>query len=210
MSQPFKSGAEPADASRGQRASRPFGATAEQLVADLQEGRDPDPGALTDTTRDLRAYVGRVFPDLDAEEIVQSTVVRLLDRRDRLAETQIDNAWAYLITAARNAALDALRARRRERALQIETARKELVAEEDAVAGLLDRAATHEMVLAAMSAGVQAGDAVTIPIITVWLDLADKLARAPSTREVAAQAGVSHTTVATALRRFKALIAEVS
>jgi DNA-directed RNA polymerase specialized sigma24 family protein len=71
----------------------------------------------------------------------------------------------------------------------------------------IERDATHAAVVAALRAHVQANDERTVTIITKWLDAADELGRAPSTREVAELTGVSHTTVAQALHRFREALA---
>ena len=133
-------------------------------------------------------------------------MVRLLERPERLREAEVENSWAYLVAATRNAAIDAVRARQRRRALTLKALSHAPRSADDAVAALLDRDATHSAVLAAMRRAIEAGDASTVRIITEWLNIADQLERAPSTREVAVRAGVSHTTVATALKRFTALL----
>ena len=135
-------------------------------------------------------------------------MVRLLDRPVPAHGAEIVNAWAYLVAATRNAAVDALRTRQRQRALTLRALSDVPRFPDDAVAALLDRDATHAAVLAAIKRGIEDRDPSTVRIITIWLDLADELQRAPSTREVAVRAGVSHTTVATALKRFKTLLSE--
>lgn len=191
------------------------------MLADLRAGRDPDAELLAGVIGDLRRIVTRLYPDLDADEIVQSTMVRLLARSRQpdtpddaqttdQPRTEIKDASAYLVTATRNAAIDALRARTRQRRLMLGEAPEELASDDDAVAGLLDSQATNAAVLGAMRAALRAGDRQTVRIITIWLDLADERRKPPSTRQVAARAGVSHTTVAAALRRFKALLTDPS
>jgi DNA-directed RNA polymerase specialized sigma24 family protein len=155
----------------------------------------------------LRRYVARTFPDLDADDVVQSTITRLLGRSEPLRVSEIENAWGYLLVTTRYAAIDAIRARRRRSEVQLEGV-PERPSPDDAIAALIDRQATHAAVLVALRTLIAEGDALTVPIITTWLDVADELGRSPSTREVAPRAGVSHTTVATALRRFRAVVAK--
>jgi RNA polymerase sigma factor (sigma-70 family) len=165
---------------------------------------------VTTVVADLRRWVTRVFPALDADEIVQSTMLRLLGRSRRLAPEEIASAWGYVVTAARFAALDAIRARGRRTELPLDDIAELPGADDDHLAALLDRTATDAAVVAAMRIAIERRDKGIITIITSWLDLADVLARPPSTREVAARVGVSHTTVAATLRRFRALLAEIS
>jgi DNA-directed RNA polymerase specialized sigma24 family protein len=150
----------------------------------------------------LRLYVARVFPDLDPDDVVQGTLTRLLERSERLASTPVEHAWGYLLGATRNAAIDAIRSRRRQRQVPLDAV-AEPASSEDAIAQLIDRDASRSAVVESLRTYVDAGDKLTVRIITVWLDVADELGRAPSTREVAARAGVSHTSVATALTRFR-------
>lgn len=180
---------------------------ARRVIDDLAAGRDPDQGSLTTIMVRLRGHIERVFPDLDAEEIVQSTIARLVTRSDQLADADIANPWGYLVGSTRNAAHDAIRARKRRREVQLD-ALHERATPDDAVAALIERDASHTAVVVALRSHVEAGDALTIRVITTWLDVADELGRAPSTREVASAAGVSHTTVAQALKRFRAALPE--
>ncbi len=177
------------------------------MLADLGAGREPDSRALATVDEALRAYARRVFRDLDADDVVQNMLTRLVQNKERLAGADIDSAWAYLIGATRNAALDAIRARSRRPEAGSDTL-PEQAAPEDAIAALVDRNATHAAVVHAQKTLIEAGDDLVVPIITVWLDLADALGEAPSTREVAGHTGVSHTTVADALKRFRRTLEE--
>lgn len=176
------------------------------MLADLAAGASPETGALALLQQHLRAYVARVFADADPDDVVQAVIVRLLTRSGRF-DAEIENPWGYVVSATRYAALDTIRARRRRRELPLEST-GEGSAPEDHVASLLDRDATHSAVVTALRALIAEGDDMTVPIITTWLDIADELGRAPSTREVAPRAGVSHTRVAQALKRFRATVAD--
>jgi hypothetical protein len=174
------------------------------VLSDLAAGMDPDARALRNVQFLLRSHVARVFPELDADEIVQEVIVRLIQRRN-IASTKIENPWGYLLAMARNAAIDAIRAGTRRRGAQLDHPSDQF-SSEDEIAGLIDRDATHAALLAAFRVHIRAGDTSVVPIITAWLDTAEELARAPTTREVAARAGVSHTSVAQALVRFRATL----
>lgn len=146
--------------------------------------------------------MARVFPDLDPDDVVQGMLTRLLEQSERLARTPVEHAWGYLLGATRNAAIDVIRARKRQRQVPLDAA-GEPSSSEDAIAQLIDQDASHSAVVTTLQTYVAAGDKSTVRIITIWLDLADELGRAPSTREVAAHTGVSHTSVANALTRFR-------
>jgi RNA polymerase sigma factor (sigma-70 family) len=180
---------------------------ARRVLADLAADRDPKSDDLAAVLDQLRRRIARSFPDLDAQDVVQSTMTRLLGRSEPLPAAEIDNAWGYLVMTTRNAAIDAIRARQRRHEVP-SAVLPDRASPEDAIAALIDRQATNEAVLAALRALIASGDALTVPIITTWLDMADELDRSPSTREVAPRAGVSHTTVAQALSRFRVVLAE--
>jgi RNA polymerase sigma factor (sigma-70 family) len=174
----------------------------------LSAGDEPDRRALATVVLHLRRYVQRVFRDTDADDVVQTTITRLLARPDRLAGARIENPWAYLVGATRNAALDALRARRRQHEVSVD-APPDRTPAEDSIATFIDRDATHAAVIEAFRLLVAADDPQTVRIITTWLDMADEFGEAPSTRQAAVRAGVSHTTVAYALKRFREAISKV-
>ena len=192
----------PSDQSASERSP-----AADRVVADLAAGGRIDPSALATVLVHLHRRVAVLFPDLDPDDIVQSTVAQLLKRRDRIAATEIENSWGYLLGATRNAALDAIRAMKKRRDTQLALVAEPMPAPEDAIAALIDRHATHQRVEAALDAAIQANEDI-VPIITVWLDMAEELGKAPSTREVAKRTGVSHTTVAQALRHFRGRLAD--
>ena len=68
-------------------------------------------------TRLVRARLGR-FSELDAEDVVSDTVLRLLERADLLAE--VENLTAYLFRAVGNSLTDLLRRHRRTEELSPE------------------------------------------------------------------------------------------
>jgi RNA polymerase sigma factor (sigma-70 family) len=188
-----------------QPAGDSIAASARLVVADLTTGRRPDQGALATVALHLRRYVQNVFRELDPDDIVQTTLIRLLARPDGLARTEIDNEWAYLVGATRNTALDALRARQRRQEVALDAA-PERPEPDDPIAAMLDRDASRTTVVDAMRQLLAEGDDQTVRIITTWLDMADELGVAPSTRDAAKRIGVSHTSVATALKRFREAI----
>jgi DNA-directed RNA polymerase specialized sigma24 family protein len=141
-----------------------------------------------------------------AEEIAQETVVHAYTQDLR----RIENPGGFLFWIARNRAIDHLRrARRSERveilAWDVEKAAPmaHYSAEDDAIATLLAHDGTADLVEHALRAANAADDALVARVVGAWLELADRLGRAPSSREVAPQAAVSHTSVNQALKRFR-------
>jgi hypothetical protein len=55
----------------------------------------------------------------------------------------------------------------------------------------------------------EAGEHDVMRTVTVWLDLAEQHGDAPSSRQVAPHAEVSHTTVTKHLTRFRAIVADL-
>jgi DNA-directed RNA polymerase specialized sigma24 family protein len=169
-------------------------------------------GAAAPDSGDLRVVVAALARFLagwrltreDAEELAQEVIVQTLTLQRQRALV-IDRPGAYLFSAVRNRALDRLRHERRGQAV---VARLEGGArysdDDDAVAALLERTATAEAVEFAMRAAGAADDRVAIRVVASWLELAEELGREPTSREVAPVAGVSHTSVNQALRRFRA------
>lgn len=115
--------------------------------------------------------------------------------------TEIRNPAAYLTRLAQNRAVDELR-RSRRRDLTL-TSATELPSDDDAIAALLEASATADAIRRAMRAAVEAEDHLALRVVSTWLDAADELGDAPPSREVARRAGVSHTSVNRALKRFR-------
>lgn len=179
-----------------------------QMLGDLAAGKEPRPSDIAWVRDRLIRYVAHTFPDLDADDVVQTAIVRLLSRRAGRG-TEIRNPEGYVLFVARNAAIDLIRARRRRREVELDAA-GDTASEEDSIARLLERHATRAAVVDGMRTLIAADDQRTIRIITAWLDMAEELGRGPSTREVERRVGVSHATVAKALKRFRALLSERS
>jgi DNA-directed RNA polymerase specialized sigma24 family protein len=174
------------------------------VMDSLISGTEPDPRALETVIIHLRIYVARFFPSVDPDDVVQGTLTRLLERSGRIEP--VENAWAYLAGATRNAAIDALRARTRRRQIPLDEAPEPLSTDES-LAQLIERDATHASIVESLRAGVVAGDELLVRVVTAWLDFADEFERAPTTREIAPRVGVSHTSVAQALGRFRRILA---
>jgi DNA-directed RNA polymerase specialized sigma24 family protein len=143
----------------------------------------------------------------DAEEVigeVMSETLALLRARDR-PRARLRDPTAYLFWITRNRARDRLR-RIRTRG-EIEFVGDDVDAryyseEDEAVVRMLNRGATAAILEDAMRAAAVAGDRLVIRVVASWLNLAQESGAAPSGRQVAQRAQVSHTTVNAALRRL--------
>jgi DNA-directed RNA polymerase specialized sigma24 family protein len=163
---------------------------------------------LSAVTSHLQALLRRQFggtPHLHAEDAAQSAVVRFTAAVQRGGVTR-ETAPQFLIEIARNVGRDLARKDFRGRELPTEwseMAPSSPTADDDEVARLLDRRADSERVRAALRQSVADGRHDIVRIVRAWLNLASLLGRAPSSREVGAQVGLSHTTVQTALAAFR-------
>ena len=144
------------------------------------------------------------FGEADAADAAQDAILSLLEAASgERTRADIQNPAAYLTWLARNRAIDRLRGAAHRTSAPLEDRPAVPQGEDDdAIAALLDRSATADTVALAMRAALDAGDELAVRVVTAWLDAAEELGDAPSSRQVAVGAGVSHTTVNQALRRF--------
>lgn len=155
-------------------------------------------------TRTLMRSYG--FAENDAADSAQDAIVSLLELAGpgERAGQEIRNPAAYLTWLARNRAIDRFRRRDFETPEDLERRGDAPRGDDDErIAALLDRAASAAAIEDAMRAALDAQDTLAVRVVTVWLDTAQALGKAPSSREVAQRAGVSHTSVNQALRRFR-------
>ena len=163
---------------------------------------------LNAVTAHLQAFFRRQFggtPYLHAEDAAQTTVVRFTVAV-QAGGVRRETAPQYLIEIARNLGKDLARKDFRGRELPTDWA--DLAAsgppvDDDEIARLLDTRADSERVRAALRRSVVDGRHDLVRIVRAWLNLASKLGRSPSSREVGAQVDLSHTTVQTALAAFR-------
>jgi DNA-directed RNA polymerase specialized sigma24 family protein len=163
---------------------------------------------LSTVTAHLKSLLRRQFggsPRLQAEDAAQSAVVRFTAAVQR-GGVRRETAPQFLIEIARNLGKDLARKDFRGRELPTdwaEMAPNTPPSDDDEVARLLDRRADSERVRAALRQSVAEDRHDLVRIVRAWLNLASMLGRAPSSREVGAQVGLSHTTVQTALAAFR-------
>lgn len=148
----------------------------------------------------------------DLDDIASEALARLLAAAEKQILDESRSPAGYLLRTAGNLAIDHARRQLREEPRELaaddswerQTARplEEARIDDDAIARLLSAVADAQTVMLGLAAAVAARDETAHRIVLHWLTLAERLGQAPTTRLVAAAAGVSHTTVATALRRF--------
>jgi DNA-directed RNA polymerase specialized sigma24 family protein len=163
---------------------------------------------LSAVTAHLQALFRRQFggtPYLQAEDAAQTAVVRFTVAIQR-GGVRRETAPQYLIEIARNLGKDL--ARKDFRAMELPTDWADLPpsgppVDDDDIARPLDTRADSERVRAALRRSVVDGRHDLVRIVRAWLNLASRLGRAPSSREVGAQVDLSHTTVQTALAAFR-------
>jgi RNA polymerase sigma factor (sigma-70 family) len=178
---------------------------ARALLSAFQQGREPDPLAAATVIAELRRFAQRAFPSVPADDVVQTTMFRMFRHARDVPELEIRDPWAYLVTACRFCALDLIRSEKRRNEVSLDSV-AEQEQEADEIAALLDSQAARSQVIAVMKDLIDRGDEKRLKILTAWLDLSESGAKGVATREVAELAGVSHTTVALALKRFRQLL----
>ncbi len=149
--------------------------------------------------RRLRSYEPRV----DTEAVVQEAVLRVTQRLRAGAGDPVKHPGALLLVIARRLALDQLRSAWVQRTEPLPDKLLEQPSDDDAIASLLSREASAQRVSGALRKAAQNGEDVVIRCVAAWLDLAERSGAPPSSREVADVASVSHTTVSSALARFR-------
>jgi DNA-directed RNA polymerase specialized sigma24 family protein len=172
------------------------------LAAD--SARAADATDLQLLTRAIKAqlYGYRLDPS-DAEDIAQEVITRTLARTGDLRMT-ISSPVAYLMTAARRAAFDVHRRQAREVPVDPFDGCSALYSRTDhSLAARFDGDATAEAIESAIRVAHAVDDHVAIRAVSVWLELAERLGETPTSRQVAEQAKMSHTSVNQALRRFR-------
>jgi DNA-directed RNA polymerase specialized sigma24 family protein len=181
-----------------------FDQAARRVFTALQDG---DSAAIG--SQDLETIVGMLrslmrrygLSEGDAADGAQEVALSVIALGPKA--TEVRNPAAYLTRLAQNRAVDELR-RSRHRDVMLPTERAaQLPSDDDAIAALLEANATADAIRRAMRAAIEAQDHLALRVVSTWLDAADELGKPPPSREVARRAGVSHTSVNQALKRFR-------
>jgi DNA-directed RNA polymerase specialized sigma24 family protein len=150
------------------------------------------------------------FPTLgepDRGDIIADALVRLIAAARQGRINRESNPAGYLWRIAENRAIDLIR---QPEAVSInEVSEPPSRSSDDEVAALLEAAASSSDVKAAMRLARNAGEHRVVQTISRWLVVAERMGRAPSTREAGEALSVSHDTVARHLRLFGEFLARV-
>ena len=178
-----------------------FEAAVRAIAEAARDGAPVPPDAFARARAILLGFVWTRLasrPD-DPEDAVAEALARLVHAA-RDGSLDFDRPLGpYLLVVARRVAIDQWRRHGRREELVEAVPDK---ATDDEIARLLDAEATTVRVRQALRQVIPE-DLTTSLVIRTWLDLAAQHGSAPSSREVADRAGVSHTTVLRALDRFR-------
>jgi DNA-directed RNA polymerase specialized sigma24 family protein len=163
------------------------------LSADLELVRDS-----------LHTFLLARFQRLGADDLLDvadEALFRLVEE-SRQQGRALDYPAAWLFRVASREAISRLRRPADS------TGREEQVLNDDALAALIEANASRATVEHAFRRAVADSDHVAVQVVQAWLDLASELGVAPSSRAVANRIAYSHTTVNSALDRFRSYLAE--
>jgi RNA polymerase sigma factor (sigma-70 family) len=141
------------------------------------------------------------FAEAEAEDVAQDVIVRLLKAAAEGKLADVQNPGAYLMRIARNRAVDVLR--RSRDTIELGELTETLGSRDDEIAAALEETADAARLRIAMTIAWEAHDELARRVVGIWLDTLDKDGKEPSNRDIAKLAGISHTTVNKAMRRFE-------
>ncbi|MEV5438201.1 sigma-70 family RNA polymerase sigma factor [Streptomyces sp. NPDC052682] len=187
-------------------------ATLTRLLKDQEGGKLLEPAdeqalfsALSNVTATLPRLLGQRIRKIgrEPEDIAQEALERFI-KAVRAGRVDPDRSPAgYLLTVAMNVARDKERG---PDTTPFEDAVPVLGTEIDQVTRMLDALASASTVRRALARA--SNDQMVLDVVAAWLDLAHRNGREPTSREVAVMVGISKTTVANVLARFRSLLQE--
>ncbi|MEU3253120.1 sigma-70 family RNA polymerase sigma factor [Streptomyces sp. NPDC006997] len=161
--------------------------------------------ALANVTTTLPRLLGQRVRDAgqDPEDIAQEAFERFVKavRAGRVDEHH--SPAGYLVTIAMNIARDGVR---RPDTIPLAEAGASRDTREDQVTRMIDSLASAETVRRALERALAERDQMVLEVVPAWLDLAHHTGKQPTSREVALYVGISKTTVANVLGRFRKLL----
>ncbi len=142
----------------------------------------------------------------DPEDIAQEVFERFIKAVSTGRVDPEGSPAGYLITIAMNLVRDG--ARGGPDAIPLANIAPASEADTDKVTRLLDQMASAGDVRRALARAHRKRDYMTIDVVQAWLDLAYRHGAEPSSRAVAEEVGVSKSTVANVLARFRGYLGE--
>lgn len=188
------------------RSPTEFDLAASRVVASL-ERRSREAMSTADYRIVLKTLTtfarGFGLSETDAQEIAAEVLEETFERGADATKDAIRKPAGFLFWLTRNRVFDRHR-RARLRADAERTAGPRYYSHhDDELAALLERETTAAQLDDALRAAAAADDLVVVHVVAAWLELAALHGEAPTSRQVAPEAGVSHTTINHALRRLR-------
>jgi DNA-directed RNA polymerase specialized sigma24 family protein len=182
----------------------PFNAAAAAVVEKAVTGGQVSGDVYQTASKTLRRYVERLGArGADAEEIAADVLSDLFVH----PPASVEHPTAFLFWKARNRVYDRARVQKRRPEVLLDTLASGFYSsEDDAIARLLDQAATAAELEDALRAANAVHDSLAADVALTWIKLARESGAAPSEREIARVIGVSHPTIGKALTRLREYI----
>ncbi|MFE3169824.1 RNA polymerase sigma factor [Streptomyces sp. NPDC059224] len=156
--------------------------------------------ALANVTTTLPRLLGQRVREAgrDPEDVAQEAFERFVKavRADRVDEHH--SPAGYLVTIAMNIVRDGVRG---PETVPLADSAVPWEVDDDQVTRLLDSLASAATIRQALERA--SDDRMVLEVVSAWLDLAHLSGKPPTSREVALRIGISKTTVANALARFR-------
>ncbi|MET9925465.1 MULTISPECIES: sigma factor [unclassified Streptomyces] len=142
----------------------------------------------------------------DPQDVSQEALERFITAASTGRVDPDGSPAGYLMTIAMNVVRDALRSG--PDPIPLDSRAPAFDAEVNPVTKLLDELASADSVRRALALAHAEGDQMVLDVIAAWLDLAHRNGMEPTSRAVAQEVGISKTTVANALLRFRRYLGE--
>lgn len=159
-------------------------------------------------TKKIRNYIIHHMQGVSPHEVddILSEVLEKLVRLAREDKIPSYTSDAYFLIIARRVAID--RFRRPQFDVNWSGDSELLTLADEGVAANFDAIATAESIRWALGKALEANDTTACQVVTVALNETQQFGEVPSHRAIASQLGISHTAVAKALSRFRAILME--
>lgn len=191
-----------------------------ELLAEQDDGQLDDDqeqalkAALSSVSAELPSLVdGRLPAGCEPEDVAQEAISRFVVAIGRRQVDATLSPAGYLLRTAANVIRD--HGRRRTPPtdplpdLEVTYGRPGTERDADELSRLIDKLASAERVRRALAIAASRGETTVLAVIHEWLNQASVLGDAPPSRAVAEAVGVSKTSVANALQRFRTCLEEV-